>query len=154
MFRFDKEQLVIDVAGVKLGGQPGEYPTVLCGTIFYGGHKIISDEKEGIFDKDAAEARRSGLSHQERHSRTVYHHQRGSQGRRTRRIYSVRLRLLIHRQLRTDAYRQAHIPAKQAHQHRKLLPCDLCGKKRQNAVGYNRMTIKAPLKRDTRTAVL
>ena len=55
MFRFDKEQLVIDVAGVKLGGQPGEYPTVLCGTIFYGGHKIISDEKEGIFDKDAAE---------------------------------------------------------------------------------------------------
>ena len=57
MFRFDKEQLVIDVAGVKLGGQPGEYPTVLCGTIFYGGHKIISDEKEGIFDKDAAEER-------------------------------------------------------------------------------------------------
>ena len=55
MFRFDKEQLVIDVAGVKLGGQPGEYPTVLCGTIFYGGHKIISDEKEGIFDKDAAD---------------------------------------------------------------------------------------------------
>jgi len=57
MFRFDKEQLVVDVAGVKLGGQPGEYPTVLCGTIFYGGHKIISDEKEGIFDKDAAEER-------------------------------------------------------------------------------------------------
>ena len=51
----EEEQLVVDVAGVKLGGQPGEYPTVLCGTIFYGGHKIISDEKEGIFDKDAAE---------------------------------------------------------------------------------------------------
>ena len=55
MFRFDKEQLVVDIAGVKMGGQPGEYPTVLAGTIFYGGHKIISDEKEGIFDKDAAE---------------------------------------------------------------------------------------------------
>ena len=57
MFRFDKEQLVIDIAGVKMGGQPGEYPTVLAGTIFYGGHNIISDEKEGIFDKDAAEER-------------------------------------------------------------------------------------------------
>ena len=57
MFRFDKEQLVIDVAGMKMGGQPGEYPTVLAGTIFYGGHHIISDEKEGIFDKDAAEER-------------------------------------------------------------------------------------------------
>lgn len=55
MFRFDKEQVVIDVAGVEVGGQPGEYPTVLAGTIFYGGHKIISDEKAGVFDKDKAE---------------------------------------------------------------------------------------------------
>ncbi len=45
MFRFDKEQIVIDVAGVKVGGQPGEYPTVLAGTIFYGGHKIIRIKK-------------------------------------------------------------------------------------------------------------
>ena len=57
MFRFDKEQQIIDVAGVKVGGQPGEYPTVLAGTIFYGGHNIISDEKAGIFDKDKAEER-------------------------------------------------------------------------------------------------
>jgi tetrahydromethanopterin S-methyltransferase subunit H len=55
MFRFDKEQIVIDVAGVEVGGQPGEYPTVLAGTIFYGGHKIIEDEKTGVFDKDKAE---------------------------------------------------------------------------------------------------
>lgn len=57
MFRFDKEQIVINVAGVDVGGQPGEYPTVLCGTIFYGGHNIIDDEKAGIFDKDKAEER-------------------------------------------------------------------------------------------------
>ena len=57
MFRFDKEQEVLDIAGVKIGGQPGEYPTVLAGTIFYGGHNIISDEKAGVFDKDAAEER-------------------------------------------------------------------------------------------------
>lgn len=56
MFRFDKEQTVIDIAGVKCGGQPGEYPTVLAGTIFYGGHKIIEDEKAGVFDKEAAES--------------------------------------------------------------------------------------------------
>ena len=55
MFRFDKEQVVLDIAGLKVGGQPGEYPTVLAGTIFYGGHKIISDEKAGTFDKDKAE---------------------------------------------------------------------------------------------------
>ncbi|MCC7554292.1 MAG: tetrahydromethanopterin S-methyltransferase subunit H [Methanobacteriaceae archaeon] len=55
MFRFDKEQEVLDIAGVKIGGQPGEYPTVLAGTIFYGGHKIIDDELKGTFDKDKAE---------------------------------------------------------------------------------------------------
>lgn len=55
MFRFDKEQEVIDIAGVQMGGQPGEYPTVLAGTIFYGGHKIIDDELKGTFDKDKAE---------------------------------------------------------------------------------------------------
>ena len=57
MFKFDKKQEVFDLGGVKFGGQPGEYPTVLAGTIFYGGHKIISDEKAGVFDKDAAEER-------------------------------------------------------------------------------------------------
>ena len=56
MFRFDKEQIVLDIAGTKIGGQPGEYPTVLAGTIFYGGHNIIEDEKAGVFDKDKAEA--------------------------------------------------------------------------------------------------
>lgn len=55
MFRFDKEQVVLDIAGVNIGGQPGEYPTVLAGTIFYGGHGIIDDELKGTFDKDRAE---------------------------------------------------------------------------------------------------
>ncbi|MBM4240775.1 MAG: tetrahydromethanopterin S-methyltransferase subunit H [Euryarchaeota archaeon] len=55
MFRFDKEQVVLDIAGVNVGGQPGEYPTVLAGTIFYGGHSILEDEKAGIFDKEKAE---------------------------------------------------------------------------------------------------
>lgn len=55
MFRFDKEQEVFEFGGVKMGGQPGEYPTVLISTMFYGKHKIVSDEDKGIFDKDKAE---------------------------------------------------------------------------------------------------
>ncbi len=55
MFKFDKEQMVIEIAGRKFGGQPGEYPTGLSGTIFYARHKIVEDEKKGIFDKAAAE---------------------------------------------------------------------------------------------------
>ena len=34
MFKFEKKQEVFDIYGVKIGGQPGEYPTVLAGTIF------------------------------------------------------------------------------------------------------------------------
>ncbi len=55
MFRFDKEQEVFDFGGVKMGGQPGQYPTVLISTMFYGKHKIVSDEDKGIFDRDAAD---------------------------------------------------------------------------------------------------
>ena len=55
MFRFEKEQKIIDAGGIKLGGQPGELPTALTATIFYIGHKIVSDKKKGIFDKARAE---------------------------------------------------------------------------------------------------
>jgi len=56
MFRFDKEQEVLDIAGIKVGGQPGEYPTVLAGTIFYPGQDIYEDEEKDIFNKEKAEA--------------------------------------------------------------------------------------------------
>ncbi len=39
-----------------MGGQPGEFPTVLCGTIFYHGHRIVRDEDRGLFDQGRAEA--------------------------------------------------------------------------------------------------
>lgn len=55
MFRFEKEQKIIDAGGIKVGGQPGELPTALTATIFYIGHKIVSDKKQGIFDKERAE---------------------------------------------------------------------------------------------------
>jgi tetrahydromethanopterin S-methyltransferase subunit H len=56
MFRFEKEQKIVEAGGIKLGGQPGELPTVLTATIFYSGHKIVEDKKKGIFDKARAEA--------------------------------------------------------------------------------------------------
>ncbi len=56
MFRFRKEQEIVDIAGVKIGGQPGELPTVLAGTIFYPRHHIIENEDKGIFDKGEAES--------------------------------------------------------------------------------------------------
>ncbi|MGD9130636.1 MAG: tetrahydromethanopterin S-methyltransferase subunit H [Candidatus Bathyarchaeota archaeon] len=56
MFRFKKEQKIVEACGIKLGGQPGELPTVLTASIFYAGHKIVEDKKLGIFDKAKAEA--------------------------------------------------------------------------------------------------
>lgn len=55
MFRFARDQEVVNVAGVKIGGQPGENPTALCGTIFYQGQRIVEDEDRGLFDELTAE---------------------------------------------------------------------------------------------------
>jgi tetrahydromethanopterin S-methyltransferase subunit H len=55
LFVFQKEQYIYDIGGVKIGGNPGETPTVLAGTIFYGGHKIVKDVSKGIVDEAAAE---------------------------------------------------------------------------------------------------
>jgi len=55
MFKFKKEQKIFDIAGVKVGGQPGQLPTVMIGSIFYHKHKIVKDERKGEFDKAKAE---------------------------------------------------------------------------------------------------
>jgi tetrahydromethanopterin S-methyltransferase subunit H len=36
LLNFAKEQQVVEIGGVRFGGQPGENPTVLFGTVFYG----------------------------------------------------------------------------------------------------------------------
>jgi tetrahydromethanopterin S-methyltransferase subunit H len=56
MFKFEKEQSVWDFNGTMLGGQPGEYPTVLAASIFYNKHEIVLDDKTGKIDKPKAEA--------------------------------------------------------------------------------------------------
>lgn len=56
MFQFQKEQIVCDVGGVKFGGQPGDYPTVVCSSIFQKGDKVFSGKrKEGFDEKLAAD---------------------------------------------------------------------------------------------------
>lgn len=55
MWRFETEQKIFDIGSVHVGGQPGELPTVLIGSIFYEGHKIVKDSVGGVFDKKMAE---------------------------------------------------------------------------------------------------
>lgn len=48
-------QKVAEFKNIKVGGEKGEYPIVLIGSIFYHGHKIVINEKTGEFDKEQAE---------------------------------------------------------------------------------------------------
>jgi len=56
MFKFEKEQAVHDFNGIKIGGQPGEYPRVLGASIFYNKHETVLDDHTGKIDKAKAEA--------------------------------------------------------------------------------------------------
>ena len=44
----------LKIGNVELGGLPGELPTVLIGSIFYEGHRIVEDAKKGVFNKERA----------------------------------------------------------------------------------------------------
>ena len=54
LFKFKKKQQIFEIGGIKVGGQPGELPTVLVGSIFHEGHKIVKDKKLGLFNKKKA----------------------------------------------------------------------------------------------------
>ena len=55
MFKFETEQKVCEVGGVKFGGQPGEYPTVVCSSIFQKGDKVFTGKRKEGFDEKRAE---------------------------------------------------------------------------------------------------
>ena len=55
MFKFSVPQKVYEIAGVTVGGNVGENPTVMIGSIFYKGDKTIQDENAGTFDREKAE---------------------------------------------------------------------------------------------------
>jgi tetrahydromethanopterin S-methyltransferase subunit H len=50
MFEFKAEQRVCTIGGVKVGGIPGENPTVMIGSLFYKGHRVVKDEAKGEID--------------------------------------------------------------------------------------------------------
>ena len=54
---FEKEQKVYEVSGVKIGGQIGENPMLLIGSIFYKAKtkKVLKNEKTGEIDKNISE---------------------------------------------------------------------------------------------------
>ena len=55
MFQFETEQKVCQIGGVKFGGQPGEYPTVVCPSIFQKGDKVFKGKRKEGFDEKRAE---------------------------------------------------------------------------------------------------
>src|SRR4030043_820225 len=55
MMKFNTPQHVYQVGRVKIGGQPGELPTVLIGSIFWLGQKMVQDANKDIFDAKVAE---------------------------------------------------------------------------------------------------
>ena len=55
MFRYDKKQTVFEIGGFHVGGQPGEYPTVLASSMFYDKHKVVINHITGEIDKELAE---------------------------------------------------------------------------------------------------
>jgi len=48
MFSFTKDQEIMEISGVKIGGQPGVYPTVLFGGLFFRGEPDFQDGKQQI----------------------------------------------------------------------------------------------------------
>lgn len=56
MFTFEAEQETYDIGEATIGGQPGEHPTAMVGSIFYKGDPINDDPREGTFDEDRATA--------------------------------------------------------------------------------------------------
>jgi len=52
MLKFSAEQKIYKIGDIKIGGQPGQLPTVLIGNIFYKGMPEVADHKEGRFDEE------------------------------------------------------------------------------------------------------
>lgn len=55
MFSFEKKVQTYNIGGIKVGGELGKNPTVLLGSVFYTGHRIVKDRSAGRFDRKRAE---------------------------------------------------------------------------------------------------
>jgi tetrahydromethanopterin S-methyltransferase subunit H len=54
MLSFSSPQESFDIAGVEVGGIPSVKPTVLIGSLFYKGHRIVTNSKTGQFNRKRA----------------------------------------------------------------------------------------------------
>ena len=54
MLKLSAQRKTCNIAGIEVGGQPGQRPTLLIGSIFFSRHKIVKDNIKGIFDKEKA----------------------------------------------------------------------------------------------------
>ena len=50
--KFKTEQKIFQIGATKIGGQPGELPTVLIGNVFYKGMPEVTNHKKGEFDQE------------------------------------------------------------------------------------------------------
>ncbi|MCW4012336.1 MAG: hypothetical protein NWF07_05005 [Candidatus Bathyarchaeota archaeon] len=55
MFDYTVTQKTYTIGGVQIGGEPGQTPTVMVGSMFYNGDKTVSAPAKGVFDKPTAE---------------------------------------------------------------------------------------------------
>lgn len=51
MFKFKTKQRIFEIGKIKLGGHPGELPTVLMGNIFYKGMPEVTNHEKGEFNQ-------------------------------------------------------------------------------------------------------
>lgn len=51
MLTFNAKQKIFEIGNTRVGGQPGELPTVLVGNVFYKGMPEVTDHKAGAFDQ-------------------------------------------------------------------------------------------------------
>ncbi|MFX1456446.1 MAG: hypothetical protein ACFFDB_13815 [Promethearchaeota archaeon] len=56
MLNFEKEQKVAQIGKTRIGGNPGENPIAMVGTVFYSSHSALLNEKTGAIDKKIVEA--------------------------------------------------------------------------------------------------
>jgi tetrahydromethanopterin S-methyltransferase subunit H len=55
MFQLATKQNICEIGGVKFGGQPGQYPTVVCASIFQKGDRVFEGKRKAGFDEKRAE---------------------------------------------------------------------------------------------------
>jgi len=49
--KFKSKQRILEIGNIKIGGQPGELPTLLIGNIFYKGMPEVTNHEKGSFDE-------------------------------------------------------------------------------------------------------